>query len=149
VRESAISREPLHFTVYGTAMPAGSKRAFAKGGKAWVTDANPKSAPWKNQVAQVAGGAMAGRSLMDGPLKARFTFFRARPKGHFKRDGSLSAQGHRKPYPDVKPDLTKLVRCAEDALKGVVWRDDQQVVAHKTWKLYGEPERVVITVEAA
>ena len=143
---------PVRFTVYGTPMPAGSKSAFrwkAKDGRSGVsvTDANPKSKPWKNQVAQVAGEHMAGRGgLLDGPLHLTLRFYRARPKGHFKKNGDLSAAGRRKPYPDVKPDTTKLVRGVEDALTGVIWRDDNQVVGQEAFKLYGEPERVEVEV---
>lgn len=32
--------------------------------------------------------------------------------------------------PSVKPDLGKLVRAVEDALTGIVWKDDAQVVGY-------------------
>lgn len=142
----------LHFTVFGTPAPAGSKSAFrwqAKDGRTGVsvTDANPKSAPWKNQVAQVAGEAMNGRGLMDGPLRVVFRFYRRRPRGHYKKSGDLSAQGRRNPYPATKPDATKCVRGAEDAMTGVVWTDDARIVHQVACKLWGEPERLEVTVE--
>lgn len=137
----------LHLTVYGTPMPAGSKKAFSGGGKAWVTDANPKSRPWKNQVAQVAGEVMAGRPLLDGPLRATFIFYARRPNGHYKGSGGLSAKGKRTPLPVTRPDVLKLARGVEDALSGVVYRDDAQIVDETLLKRYGEPERVEITVE--
>ena len=89
----------LSFTVYGKAMPAGSKRGFMVGGKVRITDANPKSRPWKNQVAQVAGEAMEGRELFDGPLLVTMRFYSTRPKSHYKATGGLSAKGRRTPYP--------------------------------------------------
>jgi Holliday junction resolvase RusA-like endonuclease len=111
-----------------------------------VKDDNPKSRPWKLQVAQRAGEAMLGRALFDGPMLLVLRFYRARPKGHFGTSGDLNAKGRRTPLPAVKPDTTKLVRGVEDALTGVVWRDDAQVCGQVALKEYGEPERVVIEV---
>lgn len=140
----------LNVVVYGTPKPAGSKRAFVVNGRAVVSDANANSKPWKIQVAQHVGEIMAERGgLFDGPLRVTFAFYLRRPKGHFKKDGSLSASGRRKPYPDVKPDGLKLARGVEDALSGVAYRDDAQIVDGRQLKLYGEPERVEITVEPA
>ena len=138
----------MKITVYGSAKPAGSKRAFVIGGKARITDANKNSKPWKMQVAQHAGEAMQteGTALFDGPLRVVFTFYVARPKGHFKKDGTLSAAGRRQPYPAVKPDVLKLARGVEDALSGVVYRDDAQIVDEHLKKRYGTPERVEIEV---
>jgi hypothetical protein len=40
-----------------------------------VVDANKKSRPWKDQVAQIAGEAMAGRELIRGPIWLILRFF--------------------------------------------------------------------------
>ena len=43
---------------------------------------------------------------------------------------------------------TKLIRAVEDALTGIVWRDDAQVAVQKVAKVYGdEPQGAVITIE--
>lgn len=140
-------RASLVIVVYGSAKPAGSKRGFRIPGTNGVriTDANPKAKSWKSQVAQVAGETMAGRELLQGPIEVSFQFFRPRPKGHAGKNG-LSAEGRRMPWPAVKPDVLKLARGVEDALTGVVWRDDAQIVRELLAKEYGEPERVVISV---
>jgi Holliday junction resolvase RusA-like endonuclease len=137
----------LAVVVYGSAKPAGSKKGFRVPGTNHVriTDDNPKSKPWKLQVAQIAGEAMAGRELLEGPLEVSFQFFRPRPKGHIGMKG-LNAKGRSMPFPAVKPDVLKLARAVEDALTGVVWRDDAQIVRELLAKEYGEPERVVIVV---
>ena len=139
----------LVVVVYGEAAPAGSKRSVMVGSKDGpkfmrTIDANPKAAKWKDLVAQEAGRAMAGRDLLRGALEVTFTFFRRRPKGHFRTNGGVrpSAPGH----PTTRPDATKLVRGVEDALTGVVWNDDAQIVAQGAFKCWGEPERVVIVV---
>lgn len=138
----------FHIVVYGSAKPSGSKRAYVIPGtnRASVTDDNPKSKPWKLQVAQVAGYQMQSYDIFDGPLAVVFRFFVMRPKGHYKKDGSLSANGLRNPYPAKRPDVLKLARAVEDALSGVVYRDDSQIVDERLVKEYGAPERVEITV---
>lgn len=136
----------LAFTAYGTPQPAGSKRAFVKGNHARVVDDNPKGKPWKNAVGWEAVAAMAGRTMLDVPLTVAFRFYVARPKGHFGKRGLLpSAPAH----PAVRPDVLKLARAVEDALTGIVWRDDAQIVRETLTKEYGEPERVEVEVVPA
>jgi Holliday junction resolvase RusA-like endonuclease len=137
-------------TVFGKAKPAGSKRAFAyrpKGGgkmKAAVSDANPDSKDWKLQVAQICGEAMAGLELYEKtPLRAEFTFYVMRPKGH---SGMKGLRPSAPPYPITRPDLLKLARGIEDAMSKVVYRDDSEIVTEVLNKRYGQPERVEISV---
>ena len=87
---------------------------------------------------------MKGVALLpDSPLNLEVDFYVPRPKGHFgKRGLRLSAPA----FPTVKPDATKLLRAVEDALTGIVWRDDAQVVEQHVSKLYGEPARAEIRI---
>lgn len=135
----------IRFTVYGTAEPAGSKRAFVVGGKARVTDANRKSAPWKQEVASQGAEAMErdGHLMLGGPLAVRFSIYVPRPAGHFGKKGLLPSA---RVFPTVKPDLLKLARGLEDALTGICWRDDAQIVTEHLFKLYGEPARVEVQI---
>lgn len=135
----------LSLTVHGTPQPAGSKRAFVRGGHASVVDANPKAKGWKGQVAQVAGEAWAGKPLLTGPLCVAMAFVRVRPKGHHGKSG-LNAKGRRTPYPIAKPDVLKLARAVEDALTGVVWKDDAQIVDELLKKEWGKTEFVAVEV---
>lgn len=144
----------LQFTVHGLAQSAGSKRAFpfqkpdgTLGVR--VTDDNKKSKSWQGHVTDVATEAMDGSELLEGPLQLVLLFCVPRPSGHFgtgKNSGVLKDSA--RPFPTVKPDITKLIRGVEDALTGVVWRDDAQVVAQAALKVYGEPARVEITVNS-
>lgn len=153
VTPSLGSPETVSFTVYGSPRPAGSKRAFAikKGGaftgRVAVSDDNPKSHGWKNKVEQVAGYAMAGRPVMEGPVFLGLRFYVLRPKGHV---GKRGLRGKAPAFPTVKPDVLKLARAVEDALSKVVYRDDAQIVDYdQLGKRYGSPERVEVTVRAA
>ena len=143
-----LNDDIIHFVVHGAPQPAGSKRPgmSKKTGKMFVRDANPKSAEWKRWVAQAAGEAMAGRPVVDGPLACWVTFYRVRPKGHYKPNGELSAVGKRTRAPDTRPDTTKLMRGVEDAMTGVVYRDDAQLVSQVVQKSWGPTECVDIAV---
>jgi len=148
------------FIVFGVAQPAGSKQAYVplhpktkepyrnKNGGIVVStvDANPKSGPWKKHVAKVAREEYGG-PVFTGPIKVTMLFYRERPKSHFTSTGLLSKLGRETPYPITKPDATKLLRGTEDALKGICWVDDAQVVKPCPEKLWGSPPRVEIVVE--
>ncbi len=138
--------------VYGNARPQGSKRALPRGGKPGarplMVDSSKGLGPWKKQVAQVAGELLGPDwELLDGALSASMTFYRPRPKAHYgtgKNADKLKPSAP--PYPTPKPDVLKLARAVEDALTGIVYRDDSQLVTCNYAKRYGTPERVEIAV---
>lgn len=141
----------VHFIVQGRPQPAGSKRGFVnpKTGRVIITDANAKSRPWKQAVASAARDVMGDAELLAGPLDLKVTFQLARPKGHYGTGRNADVLKPSAPsYPTVKPDTTKLLRAAEDALTGVVWRDDSQVVMQFAEKVYGPHDCAYITVTA-
>ncbi len=144
--------ETIKFTVWGEAKPAGSKRAFAirRNGiptrQIAVTDANPKSKSWKQEVSAAAFNACRGR-MIDGPLKVTMNFYRPRPKCHFGAKG-MSKKGMASTAPTMKPDVLKLARGVEDAMSGVVYRDDSQIVVEVLTKNWGETARCEVTIEA-
>lgn len=123
----------IRFTAYGVAAPKGSTKAFyvKSLGRAIVTADNKRTKPWQQEV---AGAAVAARAAADGRAWAitedaivlDVTFYLPRPKSLPKR-----IVEHCK-----KPDLDKLLRATKDALTGVLWRDDAQVVALTGAKAY-------------
>lgn len=148
----------ISFTAYGKAQPAGSKGSYVlrrkdgsivtrPGGSPIVNtvDANAKAKDWKVAVAWAARKAYQG-PLLDGPLHVRMTFYRPRPKGHFRKSGELSKEGLDSLAPTSKPDLLKMARAVEDALTEVVWRDDAQIAFEVLLRWWGEPARVVVSI---
>lgn len=136
------------FVVNGLAAPAGSKRGFVnrRTGGVIITDASKRSKPWQARVAAAAAEAMDG-PLLDGPLELTLVFVLPRPKGHYGSGRNASSVRASAPaFPTVKPDVSKLVRAVEDALTGIVWRDDAQVIAQHAYKEYGEQARCMIEV---
>jgi Holliday junction resolvase RusA-like endonuclease len=141
----------IAFTVYGQAAPAGSKRGFQRGGRVIITDANPNARAWKAVVLDAASQAMNGHELLHGPISLQLTFCVPRPKGHYGSGRNADrVRGSAPAHPTVKPDLLKLARGVEDALSGVCYRDDAQIVREVLRKEYSEPARVeVVLTETA
>jgi len=111
-------------------------RAFMPKGARFpvVTHSNPKTMEWRNLVALEAR-RVAPSEPWPGPVALEIVFGLQRPKGHYRKDGSVKPAAPL--YPSGKPDTSKLVRALEDALTGVLIRDDAQVVELVARKKYG------------
>jgi len=79
------------------------------------------------------------RPPLEGPVYMTMIFELLRPK---------SVKPERRPWPHVAPDLDKLVRAVSDAMTGIVYRDDAQLVSGTFEKRYGDVPGVQISVTA-
>lgn len=139
-------RTPLIFFVAGNAKPAGSKRGFyiPKLKRVVITDACAGSADWKTDVKHEAQRQYSGE-LWDCPIKVAFKFIIARPKSHYRSNGELKPNAPK--YKTSKPDALKLARGVEDAITGVVWKDDSLIVQEAISKVYGNTPGCEITIQ--
>jgi Holliday junction resolvase RusA-like endonuclease len=135
--------EQITFWIPGIPAPGGSKRFVGlskKTGRAiLVDDAGERNKNWRSICATVGAQAMSGKVVFEGPLYVEFNFRMPRPKGHFgsgKNAANLKASAPA--YPVTKPDVLKLSRSTEDALTGIVWRDDCQTVTLLASKWFAE-----------
>ncbi len=130
----------LTFTVYGIPQPQGSTRAFIP--KGWkrpiITSANAKNKPWRQEVASCAITALNGgfEELRSGPVSLKAVFFFDKPKSCPKRCQ----------HKTTRPDVDKLARSLNDALTGIVFCDDSQIVELRVAKMFGSPARAEIEV---
>jgi crossover junction endodeoxyribonuclease RusA len=147
----------LEFQVHGLAQTQGSKRAFPfkrRDGRLGVavSDDNPKGKAWKSQVADAAREAMflAGRVLTAEPVILEMVFVMLRPKSHFGSGRNAAVLKDSAPrFPAGKPDVLKLTRAVEDALTGIAWRDDSQVIHLNSAKVYGTVPCVAVRIKPA
>lgn len=139
----------IRFFVPGIPKTAGSKRAipiFARKGdkSSWrgnvVVDDNKKGKDWRGDIQAVAKRAYDGDPIL-GPLKLELTFVMPRPGYHF---GTKGLKPNAPFWPQVKPDVIKLARAVEDALTGILWRDDAQICQEPLQKHYGEKPGVLV-----
>jgi Holliday junction resolvase RusA-like endonuclease len=93
-----------------------------------------KNQDWRNSVSFAAHQAMQGKGLMAGPLRLVVYFYMPRPKYHYRTNGQLKPDAPI--YHEKTPDVDKLIRSTQDAMKGITWRDDGQVAKLEAIKLY-------------
>ncbi len=130
----------FEFTVLGRPAPQGSMRAFMQGGKSHLMCDNKNTVPFRQAVGWEALRQRPTNDLYAPagvPVAIHIGFFIAKPTSTAKRVTR----------PCKKPDLDKLCRAVFDALTGVVWHDDSQVVSLHAIKHFGCPERTVISIE--
>ena len=147
----------IEFFVPGTPRPAGSKRGFpVKGRDGRVHVAMTDSSGAKGKSWRVACVAAVTEVWHDDPIsepiRLEVEFVMPRPGTHFgKRKGEPYLKPDAPTRHTAKPDATKLLRALEDALTGVVWKDDAQVVEQFVSKRYGPRPgaNVIVTVESA
>lgn len=68
--------------------------------------------------------------LMDGPLTLELTAYVTKPKSASKK----------RIWPDRKPDLSNILKCAEDCLSSIVIVDDARIVRHINAKHYADEQ---------
>lgn len=151
-----------HFFVPGEPMTKGSHKGFIlvsgpKGKKVLVEVTASMAAalvgsPWTARAMVVAdrhvekwertikivASAYAPEEPLTGAIRLAVNFILRRPQ---------SVTAKKRPYPIVKPDRDKMLRAVQDALTGIIYADDAQVVSGPVDKEYGADPGVEITVE--
>jgi len=114
---------------------------------------NERSKAWQQKVAECARDAMGEQKPYEGAVRIDIKYVFARPKGHWRGNGALSAKGLRSPHPITRTtgDRDKLDRCIKDAMSGIVYVDDSQDVCGGSRKEYAisqhDPEYAVVVVQ--
>jgi Holliday junction resolvase RusA-like endonuclease len=133
----------ISIAVAGTPASQGSKNP-------WGGEADTKLRPWRAAVAFEAKTAMNGRAPIVGPVSVDVVFVFSRPKAHYRTGRLAHLLRDDAPYwHDKKPDADKLARAVGDALSGIVFRDDAQIVEWSVRKIYGITPRMGLRVWSA
>ena len=141
-------KTPIEFYVSGVPKPAGSKRGFyiAKIKRVIITDANPNSKDWKMDVKHEAKQHYNG-DLWDCPIRLQLCFYQLRPKSHYRSGANSHLLKDSAPlFPTGKPDVLKLARGVEDAITGIIWVDDSQIVSETLTKQYSDKPGVLVKI---
>lgn len=162
-----MSKMTIKFTVSGNPVPQGRMLGFYRGNKVVVTNSRAKElGAWRLSIAGVAQGH-APIPIWDGAIYLRLVFMMPRPKssvdkcrcGHSER---LHQDRRRAPIcrspcvcggysvmakkPITRPDIDKLIRGVADALTGVIFSDDSQIVTIVADKVYNSTPGVIVEV---
>lgn len=128
------SRRILSLSVIGTPYPQGSKRLV----QGRMVEASHQVRPWRTKIAAAARAELAD-TLMPAfpagePVAMRLAFHMPRPKAHYRPNGELRDTAPT--WNDKRPDVDKLMRAVCDALTGIWWADDSQIVHATVAKRY-------------
>ena len=130
--------------VPGAPRGKGRPRTAVIAGRAQIyTDSQTRSE--EGAIRSLSAAAMAGKAPYDGAVILRMCAFRPIPQSFSARKRAAAERGEI--VPTTKPDADNYLKCS-DALNGVVWRDDSQVVTAVIHKRYSDQPRLVIIVKS-
>lgn len=125
------------FFAAGRPAAQGSKRHVG-GGR--LIESSRQVGAWRDAVRRAAIEAMASRPPIEGPVYLVQVFALPRPKSHYGTGRNSGRVKRGVPHrPPVRPDLDKLARAVGDALTGICYHDDAQVVNLCAAKYYVMP----------
>lgn len=135
----------IRFTIPGPAVPQGRPRLTTRGRYPHAYDPQ-ESRKYKLLVRIMAKSAMfeQGAAPLEGPVMLSVQEFRAIPQSWSRKKREAALEGSI--FPTTKPDMSNIVKGIEDAMNGIVWHDDSQVVITRTMKIYDETPRVEVEV---
>lgn len=125
-------------SVHVPGLPVGQPRARAvfRGGHARMYDPGTADA-WKAAVSHAVASVLP--EPLPGAVDLAVTFYLPRPRSHYGTGRNAGkVRGSAPAYHVSRPDLDNLAKSTMDALLGIAWVDDSQVirlVASKEWTI--------------
>jgi len=132
----------IEFTIPGEPVPQARPRASRQGNRVVMYDP-PKSRNYKKYVELIAR-QYAPKKLYEGELEMEIKIYRPIPKSTTKKNRALKNAGIKRPI--VKPDNSNYAKGIEDALNGIIYKDDSQIVDLKISKFYSDDPRVEVKI---
>ncbi len=126
----------ISLTIPGNPVAKGRPRFSIHQGQA-RTYSPAETVSWENNVRACAYNAKV--TPLDGPLQMTCIFYRPWPK-------SMSKKARLTAMPGTRPDVDNYIKLVLDALNGIAWRDDAQLVDINAAKRFAEAGRTEITI---
>lgn len=120
------------FTIPGKPVGKGRPRFSCNG-----TYTPEKTANYETLVKWAYAEAYPVQRPFEDPVELVITAYYAIPKSWPKKKQQLAQAGELRPM--VKPDADNIVKIISDALNGLAYKDDAQVVTVSFEKWYGDP----------
>lgn len=129
------------FTFDVIGRPQGKGRPRHGQGRTWT----PRETTLAEQGIRAAW-QQAGAVRLEGPITLHVLLGVTRPQHHYKRDGTLTAEGVRNPQPSrKKPDVDNALKLVMDALNTRAWGDDVQIVQAQIERFWDAREYTRVT----
>lgn len=137
----------VKFTVPGDPIGKGRPR-FRRAGQYVTTYTPDKTVSYENLVKLMYEQQCKSYQFpQDVPLDMRITAYYSIPKSTSKKKRAEMLAFKVRPL--KKPDSSNVLKSVEDALNGVAYHDDTQIVDTQIRRFYGENPRVVVTIREA
>lgn len=131
----------IQITIPGEPVAQGRARYTTRSG--FVRTYDPKkSADYKSYVRAIAN--QVDTRPLEGPLVMKVLIYRQIPKSWTKKKQAAALAGTVKP--SIKPDCSNYLKGIEDALNGIAYIDDSQLVLVYVRKEYAVEPRVEISI---
>ena len=134
----------ITYVVYGEPVGKGRPR-FAKRGSFVSTYTPQKTKTYEDEIRMMARAAMGSNELLDAPVTVAIYIRASIPASFSKQKRKDALEGILKPT--KKPDIDNIAKCFLDAMNGIVYLDDKQVVNLHLTKVYAETPAVEIMVK--
>jgi Holliday junction resolvase RusA-like endonuclease len=136
--------EPITISLQGVPQGKGRARAFVRGGL--VGHYTPeKTRTYEGMIRTVAMQELGARPALDCPVEFVLRAIFPVPASWSERKRQQALVGEIKP--GKKPDLDNIAKAWNDALNGVVYRDDSLICRMSLDKRYGPQPLVLVTVK--
>ena len=132
------------FTVYGEPVGKGRPR-FAKRGNFVSTYTPLKTKTYEDEIRMMARSAMGSSEPLETPVTVAIYIRVGIPTSFSKQKRKDALAGIEKPT--KKPDADNILKCFLDAMNGIVYIDDKQVVNIHLTKVYSEVPAVEVMVK--
>ena len=126
--------------------PVGKQRArYAKRGNFVQTYTPDKTRNYEALIKEAAIQAMGSNEVLETPVNL-YLYIRAPiPKSLPKKRLEACLNGSEKPI--KKPDASNVLKSVEDAMNGVVYKDDSQIVNIHVTKVYASQSGIDVCVK--
>lgn len=133
----------VNFIVPGIPVAKGRARSFIRAGHVAHYTPEP-TARYENLVRLEAKRAMGSWEPMQGAVELVLRLYMPIPASWSKKKRQEAVEGTLRPT--TKPDCSNVLKAIEDAMNGVVFADDKQVVEVTITKLYSALPQACVQV---
>ena len=133
----------ISFTVPGNPVAKGRARATMVAGRARMYTPS-KTVSYEGKVALFASQAMNGLELLIGPVSLDLVLHMPIPASWSGKKTKQAIAGEI--IPTVKPDCSNVLKAIEDAMNGIVYKDDSQISDVSIRRCYSASPKVVVYV---
>ena len=133
---------PIKLIIPGDVVPQLPPR-FARRGSFVQTYDPAKCRDYKTNIRHLAAKCYKGK-LLEKAIEVKILVYRHAPKSLNKTKMAMALEGALRPT--TKPDIENLSKGILDALNGIIWRDDAQIVRLEVEKWYSDSPRAEVLI---